>query len=358
MTRREIRDLTGQLRAVAVNGAVTLDDANRAGIAGHRLARAARVGALHRLAPGLYSLRPHPADRARHHIKRLRERGIEAILGGVSAARVWDVPVFGSSGALEDEPLTLLVPRGAEVRRGQRHGVRLRVADVAASDITVVDGIPVTCPIRTGLDVARDLGRCRASALIPLSGGVRAEAARPLSRGGVVSAHDVTQRLLSETGLREELLAVLRDTTERVNAHGMRWVRRVLPDIEPLLETALEGLVWAALTTADLPRPVPQRWVRGASGRWYRVDFLIGEWVILEADGAVKYADQTPWQEKQRQSDLEAAGYWVVRCTWDEALRHSEEVVGRVRVALRRSTTGVHAPARARSMRNATVRDT
>ena len=53
--------------------------------------------------------------------------------------------------------------------------------------------------------------------------------------------------------------------------------------------------------------------------------------------GAVKYADQTPWQEKQRQSDLEAAGYWVVRCTWEELIHRPHEVIKRIALALLRA---------------------
>lgn len=124
---------------------------------------------------------------------------------------------------------------------------------------------------------------------------------------------------------------------ESVNGHGMRWVRRVLGDVEPLLESWLECVAWAVLTTAPLPRPQPQAWVRGASGRWLRSDFLIGDKVLLEVDGAGKYAEQSPWQEKQRQADLEAAGYWVVRCTWAELLHHPERVIARIQLALERS---------------------
>jgi very-short-patch-repair endonuclease len=117
----------------------------------------------------------------------------------------------------------------------------------------------------------------------------------------------------------------------------MLWVRRVAADVEPLLETALEGIAWAVLTASDLPRAEPQRVIAGRSGKRYRVDFLIAGRVILEADGAVKYGAITPWQEKQRQSDLEAAGYWVVRCTWEELINRPHEVLARIEVALARS---------------------
>jgi very-short-patch-repair endonuclease len=215
-------------------------------------------------------------------------------------------------------------------------------ADFAPSDVIEWRGLPVTRPLRTGLDLARRHGRTRASALVPLCGGVRMEIALrsglvdPGNDLAVPSGHALTNmaRWLPE---RDDVMTLLRDLVSRVNAHGMRWVWHVLPDVEPLVETVLEALAWAHLTESRLPRPLPQEWVRGASGRNYRVDFLIGDRVILEADGAVKYADQTPWQEKQRQSDIEAAGYWVVRCTWEELMYRPHEVLVRIARALQRA---------------------
>lgn len=215
-------------------------------------------------------------------------------------------------------------------------------ADLAPQDVIDWDGLPVTSPLRTGLDIARRHGRSRASALVPLCSGARMEIAL---RSGLIAMDaplmrpadlDVTERSRSTT-FRSGVLADLRDMAHRVSAHGMRWTWPVLPCVEPLVETALEGLAWAHLTESALPRPRPQEWVRGASGRRYRADFLIGDRVILECDGAVKYADQTAWQEKQRQSDLEAAGYWVVRCTWDELIHRPHEVIKRIVRAMLRA---------------------
>ena len=158
----------------------------------------------------------------------------------------------------------------------------------------------MTRPLRTGLDVARDVGRCRASALIPLSGGMRAEGAMLMSTGRAASALEAAERFLRDEELLLRPHAELREMTERVNSRGMTWVRRVIDDVEPLLETALEGLAWAAITAAGLVNARPQQWVFGRSGRRYRVDFLIGGNVVLEADGSGKYSEQTPWQEKQR----------------------------------------------------------
>jgi hypothetical protein len=337
MPRPSFADVTDTLLTIADGTSFTAGEAHEHGISRRRLARAATAGHLHRVARGHYSLDEDPLNTARHHVDRLRGRGVDAVVGGLSAADAWGIPVFGSDGPVTERPLTLLVPRGAQVRRGTRHGVRLREAALIPSDIVSLSDVPITRPLRTGVDVARDFGRCRASALIPLSAGMRAQVTWALSPEGTVSAHDVTARIQSSIELRRALLADLDDVVARVNAYGMGWVHRVIADAEPLLETALEGVAWSVITGADLPRPRPQVWVSGRSGRRYRVDFLFGDRVILEADGGVKYADRTPWEEKQRQSDLEAAGFWVVRCAWDELLHRPLDVVARIALALNRS---------------------
>lgn len=324
----------------------TTRDASECGVSTDRLASAVRAGALIRLARGLYSLAPGPLDAARSVVERLRSIGIPSAVGECTVGVWWGVAAIGARSPLPEAPATVMVPRAdcdrVGVRLGSRSGVRMVAADLASQDVIDWDGLPVTTPLRTGLDIARRHGRSRASALVPLCSGARMEIAL---RSGLIAmgaplvrpvAPDVTERCRLTT-FRRGVLADLQDMAHRVSGHGMRWIWPVLPSVEPLVETALEGLAWAHLTESALARPRPQEWVRGASGRRYRADFLIGERVVLECDGAVKYADQTPWQEKQRQSDLEAAGYWVVRCTWDELIHRPHEVIKRVARALLRA---------------------
>ena len=337
MTSSRMRELVHAIESFAGRAPFTVADAAGHGISPERLARAARAGELHRITRGSYALRDEPMDLARHHVGRLAERGIPGTVGSIRAADTWGVATFGSVGAVSAAPLTILVPPGSDVRRGTRYGVRIRVAEVDPADVRIVDGVPMTSPLRTGLDVARDIGRCRSSALVPLSSGLRSELAWALGGNGPAGAREVTDCLHADPRVREELLSALADRASRVNGYGMKWVRRVLADVEPLLETALEGLAWSVFTATDLPRPQPQVWLQGASGKRYRADFLIAGVVIVEADGAVKYSGLTPWQEKQRQHDLEAAGFWVVRCTWEELLHRPHEVIDRIRLALERA---------------------
>lgn len=337
MPRRENHQAAATVRQHFGAQAFTTELATTAGVSRSSLFTATRAGTIRRERRGIYSSGDDDYALARRLIEDLAGRGIRAAIGGRSAADLWGIPVFGHQGALPPASLTLIVARGAGVRQGTRSGLRIRVGDLSEEHILHVDpltrcasdsGVAITTPLRTGLDVVRDVGRSRASALVPLCGALRAHIRLHVVASDAPDAA-VTEAARS-TELRDALLVQLRYIAQGVNAHGMKWFYDVLPDAEPLVETALEGLAWVHLTESALPRPRPQEWVHGASGRRYRVDFLIGDRVILEADGAVKYAHQSLWQEKQRQSDLEAAGYWVVRCTWEELIHRPLDVIERI----------------------------
>lgn len=348
MLRQQHRDLLEVLTAHFPEGIVTTREANAVGVSADRLERAVRSGALHRVRRGVYAVREDPWILARVEVARLAEEGIVSAVAVMTAAAIWGVPVFGRHCAPQTGSLTLAIPRGTRKRPGRTGRVIYRTCDLADEDIVYIDGLPVTSPLRTGIDVARSLGRDRPSTLIPLCGAARVEITRchwplwtPPSLASAdtyqPSSHEITE-VAGSTAAREQVAVQLSEALARAPRHGTTWIKDVLDDVEPLIETAAEALAWARLTLSpELPRPVPQAVVRGASGRRYRGDFLIAGRVILEVDGAVKYADTTPWQEKQRQSDLEAAGYWIVRCTWAELLHSPAAVIDRIWLALTRS---------------------
>jgi len=93
-------------------------------------------------------------------------------------------------------------------------------------------------------------------------------------------------------------------------------------------------------TIPGAPRIRSQHRVRDALGREVaRVDFLIGDRVVVEFDGKVKYGmDRRPedalWAEKQREDSLRELGLVVVRIVWAD-LHRPEVIVQRVLAALR-----------------------
>jgi very-short-patch-repair endonuclease len=70
-----------------------------------------------------------------------------------------------------------------------------------------------------------------------------------------------------------------------------------------------------------------------------RVDFLVGDRVVVEFDGRVKYGmdgrpEEALWAEKQREDRLRELGLVVVRIVWAD-LQRPEVIVQRVLAALR-----------------------
>lgn len=90
------------------------------------------------------------------------------------------------------------------------------------------------------------------------------------------------------------------------------------------------------MTECGVPRPHLQRWVEGASGRRYRVDFWWPDQrVIGEADGMSKYAGiDDVRQEKLREDDLRRAGWTIVRWTYQELMADPMAVMLRIQRAL------------------------
>jgi hypothetical protein len=144
--------------------------------------------------------------------------------------------------------------------------------------------------------------------------------------------------VVADAALAESLCT--RSAVQDLCAFGEGWpgvgaARQVAELMNHLSESPLESITRLCLADGGLPPPELQARVRTERGR-YRVDMLWSrERVIVEADGAVKYRDDSAlWREKRRQEDLEQAGYRVVRVTWADVTADPERTVRRVRAAL------------------------
>jgi hypothetical protein len=152
-----------------------------------------------------------------------------------------------------------------------------------------------------------------------------------------LSPHDIT-RIVSDRLVREQLVDEGIAVAQVADLRGKQRVIDALAVADARLETALESLSWAAFVESGIEMPIPQVSLLGGSGSRWRVDFLFGDRVIGECDGAVKYSDpQALWREKRRQEDLEQAGYIVVRWTWEEIVHRPWTVIRRILEALARA---------------------
>ena len=217
-----------------------------------------------------------------------------AVVSHVSAVVLHGLPVWGVP--LERVHVTRARATGA--RAGRR--VVVHSASLTRAQITRVDGIPVTCPARTVVDLARTCSF--ESAVVTIDAALR--------RG-----------LVSE--------ATLADALQRAAGWpGVPAARRAVDFADGLAESVGESRSRVALLRAGLPAPTPQWEVRHGGELVGRVDFAWPQrHTIAEFDGRIKYGrllrpGQEPgdavFEEKLREDRLRAAGLRVVRWVWKD----------------------------------------
>ena len=160
-----------------------------------------------------------------------------------------------------------------------------RVAALDPRDVREIDGVPVTSPARTAVDLAH--------------------AREP--RLDVALAEAQVLRLVT----RRELEAAMARATD---ARGLPELRRRLDaGNDAPTRTELERSMLRLVADAGLPRPL----VNARVGR-FEVDFLWrDERVIVETDGWVAHRHRGAFErDRARDAELQAAGYLVVRFTW------------------------------------------
>ncbi|MFQ1004113.1 DUF559 domain-containing protein [Modestobacter sp. SSW1-42] len=235
---------------------------------------------------------------------RLRATGVALLLpagtaiGGHSAAAWHGAPFAG----LHD-PVTVLRP--AEVRWAGPRGVRVHRTVLAPADVDVVEGVPVTSPLRTAWDVA---------ALEPL--GTAVAALDAMVRRGPVTTAALMSRLEGAAG-----------------EWGVTRVRRAFGLVDPRAESAPESRVRVALVLAGL-RPVPQFHVLDGGEFLAKVDLAWPEAkLVVEYEGAHHFEAEKIIEDDRRYAVLVAAGWRVIRLSAPD-LRDLDSVVRRVRDAL------------------------
>lgn len=300
-----------------------VDDAARCGILHDRLVRACTAGLVDRVGRGWYAV-AHDASRDRARLEVLQAENPGVVACGVTAAAIWGLPVppgrRGKFGSVE-----VAFRLGSPGLRGRRPDVFARRWFVPDTHVCAgPDGVPVTDPLRTAIDLAR--GRSLAFALGPLDAAVRLLVAQGTAEGTAREA--------------------LKDRCDDLaRGHGIRAAVHALGYVDPLAESLLESLVRGRIIEARLPVPRLQVPVHGWSGRSYRADMgldLPGRpresyGLLIEADGLGKYdTPQALAEEKKRQHDLEREGYEFVRALYREAVMNPEPFLTEIRRLLAR----------------------
>jgi hypothetical protein len=274
-------------------GVVSSAQVQACGLGPSGIRHRARASRLFRIRRSAYSLSPRWDFRAELWAAVLATRPDDAAISHWSAAAVHGMARPHSG------PIHLTIP-GTGSRSLTGVAVH-RARSLGPDDVTAVDGLRVTTPARTVLDVA-----------------ARAD-------------DDAVRRLIRE-GEYLRLLpvgAMLRIVASHPRHPGAPRVRRVDPATSAagLEQTPLEDELQALLLTLPLPAPVGQVVLRGVSGKSYRIDF--GWWAFrlaAEADGRSAHERLSSVDsDRFRDNDLAAAGWQTLRFTRAQIVGGREE---------------------------------
>jgi len=280
-------------------------DALAAGRTDAELRRAVRRGDLARLTPGVYldneGLR-HLDDVGRHTIY---ARAAGAKLGPAAAISHISAAVLHGFDVWRTDLGQVHVTNGRDAG-----GYRSETRDVHAGrldgDVVELDGVRVTSPARTVVDLARTVSEDEAV-------------------------------VIGDSALRR-YPGLCFDGPLDVPRTGIAAARRVVGFLDGHSESPGESLSRLRLRDSGIPDPDLQRTIRTPGGVFVaRVDFFWEQWGIIgEFDGMVKYEEVGDVRaEKRREDALRDLGFEVVRWTWPELFRF-ETVVARFGRALRR----------------------
>lgn len=179
-------------------------------------------------------------------------------------------------------------------------------------DLRTVDGIVVTAPARTVLDLA---GVVR---------GERLESAfESFRRRGLLTTVELAQRF---------------ETLGGRGRPGSRAVRALIHAHlgEPALESRLEVRAARLLRESGLPAPVRQHRLVGADGNRYRLDFAWPDRrVAVETQGFRWHGNRLSWkQDAARTTAIESLGWRLLVVTWDDVTLRPDATLQRLAVAL------------------------
>jgi very-short-patch-repair endonuclease len=253
------------------------------------LTRAVRDGAIIRRRRGQYCL-PDRIDHGKAAI-------VRGAVSHLSAAEYWDLGVLAPPDVLH---VTVARHRS---RVTAPPGVRLHYADLSAEE----RARGLTGVVRTILDCAR---------ICP-----------------------VPQALaIADTALRTGLATAqeLREAAAELRGPGSSKARRIASWADPRSSSPLESALRGLLLSAGITSFEPQCEIRKGKSLIARVDLGdLGTGVLLEADSFYWHGQRAALvRDCRRYDDLVAAGYVVLRFSWEHVLGDPDWVVSVVRAVL------------------------
>ena len=292
-------DVLVALRAAEQRGQIATRQLRACGIDSDGVRRRVRKGWLHPVYRGVYSVGHPVATREGRCMAAVLACGDPAWLSNHAAGAHLEFLAWED----RDPEVTVL---GTSVRRVQ--GVRVHNArSLHWRDTYRHEGIPVTSPARTLLDLA---------AALP----------EPALRSAARRA-----QALHRVSVRELL-----ETVDRSNGHpGAGALRAIVADGPARTRSELEDLVLDLLDRAAIERPEINAPLR------FGDTTIIPDFLWRDRRLAIE-ADSVRWHEHKltrehdahKQAILEAAGWRVLRIDADQTLRRPEQTLARIRAAL------------------------
>lgn len=282
------------------HGVVTRRQLCGTGMTEHQIDGRLAGGSLHQVHQGVYVFGARRISRKGRWLASVLACGPDAVLSHRAAACLWSLM---SPRNLYPE---VTVPRGRRVRRPRIH---CREGDLTADEVGEVDGIPVTSPFRTMVDLA--------AVLDP----------RQLERAW----NELKIRGHTDRVPMAELLARHR------GKRGTVALRALLGSTKPegITRNEFEESFVALLDAHRIPRPrlnVPL-FLRG---RFYEIDCLWeAQRFAIELDSREVHATPRAFEaDRQRDRVLLAEGYRTGRVTWRQLRDEPDEIVADLRRSL------------------------
>jgi very-short-patch-repair endonuclease len=267
-----------------------------AGIGRGAIAHRLKNGRLHHRYPGVYRVGPDTGEPWADETAVILYFGGQAVLSHASAAALW-----GLKSPPPPHVVVTTIGHGARSRPGL---VVHRTTRVDRSDVRRRDGLPVTSPARTLIDLASE------------ADGDDLEEALAIARMTRLASDREIERALAHAPHRPGVARLMR----LLDTGGEGFTR-----------TRAERRMQALVRQAGLPAPLVNVQLHG-----FTVDFLWADSkLVVEVDGYEFHADRKAFEhDRRRDQILVAAGYRVIRITWRQLRDEPLAVIVRIAQAL------------------------
>jgi hypothetical protein len=262
------------------------------GLSDSAIDRRIRAGRLHPLHRGVYSVGHRVLGASGRRWAAVLACGPGAVVSHASAGAAWDIRASASW------RIDITVRRTG---RSKRSGIRMHWRPLPPDEVTDLDGLPITTPARTLLDLAATGLRDR-----PLEAAVdRAE----------------RQRLLDFADLHE-LLA------RYPGRPGSPSLKAVLSRFSPAdSRSELEELMLELCDAHGLPRPQVNCVIEGKVRDFYWPRAKL----VVEADSYSWHRSPSALSDdRERDVELTLAGYRTLRFTWEQVTRRRKYVAAAI----------------------------